>query len=524
LVVDSNAGTLTSNLSALNGGIYYNSSTNHLNIIENGAVKEVCNKTDLGCGSSSTSQTKVVAMGSPAGCTGSSPVASADTNADYVVNSCTSAQTTINTAITAVNTAGGGTVYLKEGTYIIDGTINMASNVTLAGAGAGTTLKLKDSINAGIDLITLSGINRVTVKDIRLDGNRTNNTSGTQNAFNISSVGSGTGTSAVPGLSATDITVQNFRSDAFSISSITNSVISNSSLINNGSRGIEFKFSGGTNDSYLRINGNTIQGSGDRGIWGDITGNPSYVTIDDNIIESNTGAGVYLSGNNNTISGNVFRSNGNKGIQLFGSNNTVSSNNFVSNTGSGVYVRGGGNAISSNTMTSNTGNGVEIDSASSGQNAVTGNKINSNGSSGIYAGGSNNSITGNDVMSNTGHGIEVVSSSNNVTGNAVASNTSDGIHIGCCSNVNNIVSGNQVSSNSGTGITVDASDTTKIDGNWIYNNGGSGSTSSILVFANAFHTPDKNIITNNTIVDTAGTGYAIELSGGAKAHQYLYIW
>jgi hypothetical protein len=34
--------------------LFYNSTTNHLSVIENGVVKVICNKTDLGCGSAST--------------------------------------------------------------------------------------------------------------------------------------------------------------------------------------------------------------------------------------------------------------------------------------------------------------------------------------------------------------------------------------------------------------------------------------------------------------------------------------
>ncbi len=50
LQVDGNAGALTSNLSALNGGLYYNSTIGHLQVIEGGVVKTVCNLTDAGCG------------------------------------------------------------------------------------------------------------------------------------------------------------------------------------------------------------------------------------------------------------------------------------------------------------------------------------------------------------------------------------------------------------------------------------------------------------------------------------------
>ncbi len=50
LQVDAATANPTSNLSALNGGIFYNSTSNKMSIIENGAVKVLCNTTDAGCG------------------------------------------------------------------------------------------------------------------------------------------------------------------------------------------------------------------------------------------------------------------------------------------------------------------------------------------------------------------------------------------------------------------------------------------------------------------------------------------
>jgi hypothetical protein len=50
LQLDATTADPTSNLSALNGGLFYNSTTNKVSLIENGAVKIICNTTDLGCG------------------------------------------------------------------------------------------------------------------------------------------------------------------------------------------------------------------------------------------------------------------------------------------------------------------------------------------------------------------------------------------------------------------------------------------------------------------------------------------
>lgn len=50
LQLDATTADPTSNLSALNGGLFYNSTTNKVSLIENGQVKIICNTTDLGCG------------------------------------------------------------------------------------------------------------------------------------------------------------------------------------------------------------------------------------------------------------------------------------------------------------------------------------------------------------------------------------------------------------------------------------------------------------------------------------------
>jgi parallel beta-helix repeat protein len=626
LVVDSATSAPTSNLGALNGGLFYNSTTGHMNAIEGGTVKELCNKTDLGCGSAGvattlagayangtattdsvlaldttrggvivkdnsspiggtlfgvqsntgtkyldvtsagisttnvsvaaggyisiaggntasrpgsptegmlyydtatksllvyangkwqadrSSSTKIVAMGSPAGCTGSSPVASLNPDsADYVVTSCTSAQTTINSAITALG-ATGGTVYLEEGTYIIDGQINMASNMTLAGAGPGTILKLKDSINVAINTIVSSSVSRVTFRDFKLDGNRTNNSAGTQNGLYMNSVGSGSGTSAVPGYTVDNVTVQNFRSAGVYLNGSSNSSITRNNIINNGGEGIHAQWP--TTNAFLTINGNTVQGNSSYGIYSDISA-ISYSTVSNNTIISNSNDGIYMNGNNNSIDSNTIYSNSGKGIELQNGNNTVAGNNVSSNTNDGIYAHGSNNTISSNTAVSNSGFGIDTDNVSS-NNSVSGNMVSGNASGGINLGGSTNQASANTVISNTNIGIKVTGNNNAVSGNTVASNTTTGIYVNCCSSNNNIVSGNQVSSNASNGITVDASNGNQISGNRVYDNGGAGSSSSILVFANAFNTPDKNIIKDNIITDTAGTGYAIELSGGLK--------
>lgn len=88
-------------------------------------------------------------------------------------NGSTDDTAAIQAAITAA-TGTGGTVYLPPGTYLC-GTINLAANVALQGAGMGaTTVKLKNAANA--NLLDGSSKANIRVADLTLDGNRANQT------------------------------------------------------------------------------------------------------------------------------------------------------------------------------------------------------------------------------------------------------------------------------------------------------------------------------------------------------------
>lgn len=98
--------------------------------------------------------------------------------ADYVATG-TGDQGVINSALTA---AAGGKVYLTEGTFTISGSISVPNNTTLAGAGTGTIITIPNSFNTDISAITntTTGGNGtgIIIQDLKLDGNKANQTSG----------------------------------------------------------------------------------------------------------------------------------------------------------------------------------------------------------------------------------------------------------------------------------------------------------------------------------------------------------
>ncbi|MGD0704617.1 MAG: glycosyl hydrolase family 28-related protein [Trebonia sp.] len=81
----------------------------------------------------------------------------------------------IQSAINTAAAAGGGTVRIPAGTYLIDGHVVLKSNVKLIGAGPSTILKAGPGFLAttgpagGYPLITTAGARNVTIADISAD-------------------------------------------------------------------------------------------------------------------------------------------------------------------------------------------------------------------------------------------------------------------------------------------------------------------------------------------------------------------
>lgn len=78
----------------------------------------------------------------------------------------------IQSAIDQVNASGGGTVNLQAGTHTINAALLMRSNVTLRGAGAGSTTIQNTGASANYSLIIkpAAALSNITVRDLSLDG------------------------------------------------------------------------------------------------------------------------------------------------------------------------------------------------------------------------------------------------------------------------------------------------------------------------------------------------------------------
>jgi parallel beta-helix repeat protein len=259
-------------------------------------------------------------------------VAAADSKnpsrADYQVPAgSTSAQTVINQAVNALP-AVGGKVTVIEGTYIVDGSIVLPSNVHLE-ILKGATIKLKNGFNADIDIITNAdktngNSNIVITGGGTIDGNKANNTAG-----NICGIFFG----LVTKCQISGIVVKDCRTYGICLSTnIKWCFITDNLVEGNLQDGILFYWSG--NESNI-IAGNIcrLNGSGIR----------LYVEAKDNIVarnicEGNTYYGVALHGFyadmiENFVTGNIIRRNGDHGIYIVrGYRNNITNNICVENS------------------------------------------------------------------------------------------------------------------------------------------------------------------------------------------------
>jgi parallel beta-helix repeat protein len=385
--------------------------------------------------------------------------------ADYVADGDTVAaadgdQVQINAALTA---ASGKKVVLLAGTYTADASISVPNNTTLAGVGDGTFIRLADidvtdNLIENTDQVTGTG---VVIKDLKLDGQKSLNTVGSQNAVRLTGMGSGVGASAVPGAVVENVSAIAFSGTGISLSTSNNNI----------------------------VRGNTVKSSN----VGILLSASLYNTVSNNSVHEVTVNGIHLqsSSNNNNIADNQVHAPAGNGIQLQSTSNynTVSGNQVSGATTYGIYSTTVGNTISSNSITA-SGIGIIL-----------------------FTGSSDNSVTANSVKNSTDDGIYVYNSvRNTVSGNTILNTTDDGLVVDSESH-NNTVNSNTIDTAGGAGVFIigiagDEPTNNTVIGNSIINTGGSTWNYGIeLGYAH------KNTITNNRISDDScsTTCYAISI-------------
>jgi parallel beta-helix repeat protein len=301
----------------------------------------------------------------------------------------------IQSAIGQVN-GSGGTVFVPDGTYMINATRTSGSGLVL---GANMTLRLSPAavlkvIPNGVDsyrLMKISGAN-VNVVGGTLEGERAQHTAATgEHGMGISLYGASNVViegvtikefwgdalyvaSASQNVSLCDVVTDHNRRQGLSIIAVDGMVVKRSTFKNTfGTKpeaGIDFEPNLGDTINDVQVLGCVTENNGGDGFQIGVPG-------------ANKGQAFIT---NVTIEGNSVRGNGKDaanpsyGLEISGTSNNLIKNNVIeNNTGDGIILRNGavGNVITGNTITGNTKHGIydlaAVNNASG--NVVSGNGI-----------------------------------------------------------------------------------------------------------------------------------------------------
>lgn len=245
----------------------------------------------------------------------------------------------IQKAIDAAAKAGGGQVFLPEGTYIISGPNNdggcltLKSNVFLNGERlGGTTLKLADASSADIaGLIHTSAkanTSGAAVSNLTLDGNKAH-TSGIVDGIVTGSAAGGT--AHTTGFSVAGVELQNFSGDGLRAQALTaNSRVTDSLAHDNNGDGFSTQFQAQPvrADSMDFTDNQAYRNGGDGFDVVAASRAPTYLTLANNLAHDNAGNGFLLTG--------VARPDGVNGYQQYG----IVGGQFYNNGGAGIQVQG----------------------------------------------------------------------------------------------------------------------------------------------------------------------------------------
>ncbi|HEY9217505.1 MAG TPA: glycosyl hydrolase family 28-related protein [Phenylobacterium sp.] len=304
----------------------------------------------------------------------------------------------IQKALDAAYAAGGGTVYIPAGTYIVhsisgdasDGCLQIRSGVTLAGDGMGlSNLKVADGENHKISGIVRTPSGEVTtnvvVHDLTIDGNHQNNDGEIDGFF----------CGVTPGSTQYDDNILLQRVEIMNVSrygfdpheQTRHLTIRDSVAHDNLGDGftIDFCF-----DTVLE--NNVAYGNGRYGF--NIVTSSHDLLLKNNVAHHNAAAGIAVQKGSDDrpmiydvkIEGGAVYANGRSGINIKDSEKvTVEGVDIFGNTSGGVLIEGGQDSlIVGNTIHDNGGYGVRIkshDDPGTGkhyvafENTVTGNNI-----------------------------------------------------------------------------------------------------------------------------------------------------
>lgn len=324
----------------------------------------------------------------------------------------------IRSAITAAYEAGGGEVYIPEGTYILSAdrgaALTLRDNVSLVGDGMGLSiLKMTNWASFAMTSLVNSGSsNNVGLSNLTLDGNRDfNNSVGTAGWEN-----GGASNVKIDGVEAKNFSGAGLELNGWEGLGSRQIEVSNSVLHDNDS-GIEaLIMSGGVLQNNVAYGNNFGFNVG-----GD-------VQLEDNVAYDNALNGILVRGSGTTVSGGEVYDNGTEGILVKGSNFAITGVDSHGNQDSGIALYGGTNGtVSNNTVHNNSLGtaGPEIELTGPGTSASANNTVSHNIITGseqstygiVESQAANNNVITDNVISHTTQGSIVAATGSEVSGN-----------------------------------------------------------------------------------------------------------
>jgi parallel beta-helix repeat protein len=313
---------------------------------------------------------------------------------------------------------GGGRIQLLEGTFFIGGSIILGNDVTLAGLGAGTTMKLEDNYGHEGDFFLFENVNSfdgnigITIQDITFDGNKKNQTAGYQH---------GVGFTRASKVRITGCVFREFSGAGIFMNRLYDSVISGNTFEGND-YGINIEGSASEGNSFINnsflqnitsdirladsvrntIMGNTHEGDTSTS-WR--LNSATYTTICGNVSKKQAGYGLYMDSksNYNTICANLS-----EGGAIGFSVSDCHHNNFqgniatkAANYGFGFDTGSTRNLLVGNTAEENGNEGIMFHT-NCVYNVVSSNRCERNGHHGIsfMYGADHNTALGNNLLEN----------------------------------------------------------------------------------------------------------------------------
>ncbi|WP_040261690.1 putative Ig domain-containing protein [Pseudomonas massiliensis] len=334
-------------------------------------------------------------------------------------------------AIDAAAAAGGGTVFVPSGTYIVsageepsDGCLMLKSNVYMEGEGAGkTTVKVADGSDTKITGVIRSAYGEEThdfgLSNLTIDGNRDNTTGKIDGWFNGYIPGQDGHDSNVtlsgveimncsgygfdPHEQTINMLIENCVSHGNGLDGFVADYMIDTKYVNNVAYDNDrhgFNIVTSTND--FTMTGNVAYGNGGNGIvvqrGSEDIPSPYDITIEGGSVYDNGAEGVLVKLSSDvTVSGVDIHDNGGAGVRIYGSTGVTVTGNTLTNNGlnapvpevviqsyddttgvSGKFFPGSDNQIIDNTITggANSTYGVaERDEDGTDRNVIVGNDI-----------------------------------------------------------------------------------------------------------------------------------------------------